>query len=34
MTDKFIMAGETALHICDSQVGERCIVLLLSLIHI
>ena len=28
MTDKFIMAGETALHICDSQVGERCIVLL------
>ncbi len=28
MTEKFIMAGPTALHICDSQVGEKCIVLL------
>ncbi len=28
MTEKFIMAGPTALHICDSQQGERCIVLL------
>ena len=28
MTDKFIMAGETALHVCDSQTGDRCIVLL------
>lgn len=28
MTDKFIMAGKTALHVCDSQVGERCVVLL------
>ena len=28
MVDKFIMAGETALHVCDSQTGDRCIVLL------
>lgn len=28
MTEKFIMAGPTALHICDSQVGDRCVVLL------
>lgn len=28
MTDKFIMAGDTALHICDSEAGERCVVLL------
>lgn len=28
MTDKFIMAGKTALHVCDSQSGDRCIVLL------
>jgi len=28
MTEKFIMAGSTALHVCDSQEGERCIVLL------
>lgn len=28
MTDKFIMAGGTALHVCDSQSGDRCIVLL------
>ena len=28
MTDKFIMAGETALHICDSERGDRCVVLL------
>lgn len=28
MVEKFIMAGDTALHICDSQEGERCIVLL------
>lgn len=28
MTEKFIMAGETALHVCDSQVGDRCVVLL------
>lgn len=28
MVDKFIMAGQTALHICDSQVGDRCVVLL------
>lgn len=26
--EKFIMAGDTALHIADSQVGEHCIVLL------
>lgn len=28
MTEKFIMAGDTALHVCDSETGERCIVLL------
>lgn len=28
MVDKFIMAGSTALHICDSEVGEKCVVLL------
>ncbi len=28
MVDKFIMAGQTALHICDSEAGERCVVLL------
>lgn len=28
MIEKFIMAGDTALHICDSQEGERCVVLL------
>ncbi|MFI3306293.1 MAG: alpha/beta hydrolase [Rikenellaceae bacterium] len=28
MIDKFIMAGSTALHICDSEVGNRCVVLL------
>ena len=28
MVEKFIMAGETALHICDSQQGEHCVVLL------
>lgn len=28
MVDKFIMAGDTALHICDSEVGDRCVVLL------
>lgn len=28
LIEKFIMAGDTALHIADSQEGERCIVLL------
>ena len=28
MTEKFIMAGSTALHVCDSQAGEKCVVLL------
>ncbi len=28
MIEKFIMAGDTALHVCDSQVGDKCIVLL------
>lgn len=28
MIEKFIMAGQTALHICDSQQGDRCVVLL------
>lgn len=28
MVDKFIMAGSTALHICDSEAGDRCVVLL------
>ena len=28
MTEKFIMAGNTALHVCDSEQGDRCLVLL------
>lgn len=28
MIEKFIMAGQTAVHVCDSQAGERCVVLL------
>lgn len=28
MVEKFIMAGETALHVCDSEQGEKCVVLL------
>lgn len=28
MTEKFIMAGPTALHVCDSEQGDRCVVLL------
>ncbi len=28
MVEKFIMAGDTALHICDSQEGDKCVVLL------
>lgn len=28
MVEKFIMAGDTALHICDSEKGEKCVVLL------
>ena len=28
MVEKFIMAGDTALHICDSEQGEKCVVLL------
>ncbi len=28
MIEKFIMAGQTALHVCDSEQGERCVVLL------
>lgn len=28
MTEKFIMAGPTPLHVCDSERGERCVVLL------
>ncbi len=28
MIEKFIMAGEHPLHICDSEKGERCVVLL------
>ncbi len=28
MTEKFIMAGETPLHLCDSEQGDRCLVLL------
>lgn len=28
MTEKFIMAGDTALHLCDSEQGEQCVVLL------
>ena len=28
MVEKFIMAGDAALHVCDSEVGEKCVVLL------
>ena len=28
MTEKFIMAGDTAVHVCDSERGDRCVVLL------
>ena len=28
MVEKFIMAGQTPVHICDSEHGERCVVLL------
>ncbi len=28
MVERFIMAGSTALHVCDSQKGEKCVVLL------
>lgn len=28
MTEKFIMAGPAAVHVCDSQKGEKCVVLL------
>lgn len=28
MTEKFIMAGSTALHVCDSEAGDQCVVLL------
>lgn len=28
MTERFIMAGDTALHVCDSERGDHCIVLL------
>lgn len=28
MTEKFIMAGTTPLHLCDSREGEKCLVLL------
>lgn len=28
MIEKFIMAGQTPVHICDSERGERCVVLL------
>lgn len=28
MIEKFLMAGPTALHVCDSQQGDRCVVLL------
>ena len=28
MTEKFIDAGGTALHVCDSEIGEKCVVLL------
>lgn len=28
MVEKFIMAGATPLHLCDSEVGDRCVVLL------
>lgn len=28
MVEKFIMAGQTAVHLCDSEAGEKCVVLL------
>ena len=28
MVEKFVMAGDTALHLCDSQRGDKCVVLL------
>ncbi|MBR5850878.1 MAG: alpha/beta hydrolase [Alistipes sp.] len=28
MVEKFILAGETPLHLCDSEQGEKCVVLL------
>lgn len=28
MTEKYIMAGPTALHVCDSEAGDKCVVLL------
>ena len=28
MKEKFVMAGSTALHVADSSVGEKCVVLL------
>ena len=28
MIEKFVMAGDTALHLCDSQTGDKCAVLL------
>ncbi len=28
MVEKFIMAGDTALHVCDSETGDKCVVLL------
>lgn len=28
MTEKFMMAGSTAIHVCDSGTGDRCVVLL------
>ncbi len=28
MVEKFIMAGDTAVHLCDSERGEQCVVLL------
>lgn len=28
MTEKFMMAGPTALHVCDSEKGDKCVVLL------
>lgn len=28
MTERFIMAGRTPLHLCDSEQGEKCVVLL------
>ena len=28
MIEKFIMAGPTALHVCDSRQGDKCVVLL------